>query len=191
MVDDETDSGSFSQTSPSSHTSHTSHTSTQSDYPHPAKRQRTNSYNLQRSKSWRENGNPDVLSASQIGTHSRPSFGHSFSSPPGQVVGSYDKTLAKEHDIQSAIASKSDLFSLVKYPWDNNPIAVAIWLAQKIHNIKKNQYSQPRMPDLQQDSPTSNASQRSKRRRSQVKNDAALYPASGVRFSGPGMFRGK
>ncbi|KKZ66400.1 hypothetical protein EMCG_07904 [[Emmonsia] crescens] len=189
VVDDETDSGSFSQTSPSSHTSHTSHTSTQSDYPHPAKRQRTNSYNLQRSKSWRGNGNPDVLSASQIGTHSRPSFGHSFSSPLYQAVGGHDRTLAKEHDIQSAIASKSDLFSLVKYPWDNNPIAVAIWLAQKIHNIKKNQYSQPRMLDLQQGSPTNNACQRSKRRRSQVKNDAALYPASGVRFSGPGMFR--
>ncbi|OJD10613.1 hypothetical protein AJ78_08424 [Emergomyces pasteurianus Ep9510] len=183
VMDDGSDSGSCSRTSPSSHTSRTSYTSTQSDYPHPAKRQRTDSYNLRQSKSWQEIGNPDVSSAPQIRTHRRLSFGQR-SSPLCHVAAP-----AKERDIHSTIASKSDLFSFVKYPCDNNPIAVAIWLAQKIHNIKKNQSSHPRIPSLDPGALTNNASQRPKRRRNQAKNDSPLYPAGGFRLSSPGTFR--
>ncbi|PGH10289.1 hypothetical protein GX51_00046 [Blastomyces parvus] len=189
VMDDETDFSSFSRTSPSSHTSHTSYASTQSDCPRSAKRQRTNSYNPQRSSSVQESGDADVFSTSRKETQNRPSTGLSLCSSLSQVAGCHNGALAMERDIQSTIASKSELFSLVKYPWDNNPIAVAIWLAQKIDSVKKNQSLQPWMPDLEQKSPTSNVSQRPWRRRSQTWKDAMLYPVSVVHCSGTGKFR--
>ncbi|OAX82126.1 hypothetical protein ACJ72_03521 [Emergomyces africanus] len=182
LVDDETDSGGYSRTSPSSRTSRTSRTSTQSDHPHPAKRQRTNSYNLRQSKTWQGFGSPDIPTTSKIQTHKHPSLGHPFS-PLGHV-----SALDKERDIHSVIESKSDLFSFAKHLRDNNPIAVAIWLAQNIHNIKKKQSSHPRNPSLEEDALINNTSQRPKRRRSQIMKDANVYPASEVRLSGSRKF---
>ncbi|EQL28785.1 hypothetical protein, variant [Blastomyces dermatitidis ATCC 26199] len=180
LVEDETDSSSFSRNSPSSHTSYSS---TQSDRPRSAKRPRTNNYNSQHSSSVRESGDANVFAASRKETQSRPSTGPSFSSSLSRVAGRHSGALAKERDIQSAIASKSDLFSLVNYPWDNNPIAVAIWLAQKIDSTKKCQSTYPWVPDSEQNSPTSNVSQRPRRRRSRVRNDDILYLVSGVHCS--------
>ncbi|OJD23778.1 hypothetical protein ACJ73_04865 [Blastomyces percursus] len=189
VLDDETDSSSFSRNSPSSHTSLTSYTSTQSDCPRSAKRQRTNSYNPQHSGYVLESGNAGIFSASRKETQSCPSTGSSCSSSFSHVVGRYNGALAGETDIQSAISSKSGLFSLVKYPWDNNPIAVSIWLAQKIDSTKKNQSSRSRMPDLEQNSRTSNVSQRPRRRRSRVRNDDILYPVGRIHCSGTDKFR--
>ncbi|EER45241.1 conserved hypothetical protein [Histoplasma capsulatum H143] len=185
VLDDDTGSASFSRTYPSSGTSRTSFASTRSNCPRVTERQRNNNYNLQHSKRGYDSWVPGVFSASGIGNHSQRSSEPLFASPLGHAVGNHDRVLPKERDLQSAAASKSGLFNLVKYPWGNNPIAVAIWLAQKINSIKKSQASQSWMQDLEQDAPTSNFSRRPGCRHSQLPNGVSLNAVSEVHFPRP------
>ncbi|QSS52384.1 GPI-anchored cell surface glycoprotein [Histoplasma capsulatum var. duboisii H88] len=185
VLDDDTGSASFSRTYPSSGTSRTSYASTRSNCPRVTERQRNNNYNLQHSKRGYDSWVPGVFSASGIGNHSQRSSEPLFASPLGHAVGNHDRVLPKERDLQSAAASKSGLFNLVKYPWGNNPIAVAIWLAQKINSIKKSQASQSWMQDLEQDAPTSNFSRRPGCRHSQLPNGVSLNAVSEVHFPRP------
>ncbi|PGH12487.1 hypothetical protein AJ79_04231 [Helicocarpus griseus UAMH5409] len=177
LLDDETDSGSFSRTSPSSLTSHTS---MQSDCSHISKRRRTNSYNADCSRNWQVDGSAEVSPVSQIQSRSRPPLEHSLSSPLDHVGAKCSGNAAKKDRTQSPAASKLDLLSLSRYPWDNHPIAVAIWLAHKIHDAGKN------LP-LEQDALKSNTPQRRSTRRSLAKNNASLYPVNGVRCSDSSM----
>ncbi|EEH41665.2 hypothetical protein PAAG_03228 [Paracoccidioides lutzii Pb01] len=175
LVDDEIDSGSFSKTSQSSHTS------TQSDFARPAKRQRTSSYNRRCSKSWQEIESAKLLSAPQMKPVSRPCLVFSFPSKPGKIAARHARAVHKEPHISSSITPKFQIFGSVKYPWDNSPIAMAIWLAQQIDNGRKG------LP-LEQDPPRSKAPQRPNTSGSSVKKDAALHPASGVPYFKSGTF---
>ncbi|KAK2803081.1 hypothetical protein FQN50_007162 [Emmonsiellopsis sp. PD_5] len=169
MVDDDTDSASGARSSPSD--SHTSHTSVQSDYAPPAKRLRMNSYNLRASGTWKENGS--VEKSSRRKSKGVGAYEHPISS---SIRRTHNGVAEQKTDILSSTDPKSDLLNLMKYPWDNDPIAMAIWIAQKIDSFSE---SRQNSSVVEYDRAQSNTPTRPAIRRSFNRNNRASFPRRG------------
>ncbi|KAK2752578.1 hypothetical protein FQN55_006691 [Onygenales sp. PD_40] len=172
MVDDDTDSASGARSSPSD--SHTSHTSVQSDYAPPAKRQRMNSYNLRASGTWKESGS--VEKSSRRKSKGVGAYEHPISSSHESTRRTHNGVAEQKTDILPSTDPKFDLLNLMNYPWDHDPIAMAIWIAQKIHSFSE---SKQNSSVVEHDRAQSNTPTRPAIRRSFDRHNRTSFPRRG------------